>query len=151
MSVRNTSTQSGIFPTVQQARTGEPKSSVWRLALNPASLGLFVLAFAVAFLGYNCKVSQFCPPSTHSANQIQSAKLWIEHRFGFSELTVGATAPTTRGRVYAEQGAFAFSAAAPALVFRGAPRGIPLRARPRAVPFFHSAIPLRSPPFPISL
>lgn len=145
MSDDNPSTQSCTLRVRALARGRE----VWRQVSNPLALGLLGLAVAVALWGYGYKLSLYSPPEGPGSRV--PAKLWIEHRFGFDRFSSSAAAPNLKARIYAQPGVSALVAAAPELPLRSVSSLFLRTARPRAIPFFHSAIPLRSPPLAISL
>lgn len=118
---------------------------------NPLALGLLGLALAVTLSGYGHKLSQYRNLSNDSAPRIPVAKLWIEHRFGFDAFSKSATALNLKARVYAHSNTPVLIAAAPQFYFQGNAGLLSVTARPRVIPFFHAAIPLRSPPVNISL
>lgn len=145
MSDDNPSTQSCTLRVRAVARGRE----VWRQVSNPLALGLLCLAVAVALWGYGYKLSLYSPPE--GSGPRVPAKLWIEHRFGFDRFSSSAAAPNLKARVYAQPGVSALLAAVPEFLLLNVPDLLLATARPRAIPFFHSAIPLRSPPLAISL
>jgi len=109
-------------------------------------LGLLALALSVTLWGYASKLSVFEAFSGGTSPATPAAKLWIEHRFGFSDLCACARASSDKQRNYAQAGADALFTPSPEAAFNEGQVAPMLIAQPRAVPFFHSAIPLRSPP-----
>lgn len=122
---------------------------LWRQISNPLALGLLGLAVAVTVWGYGYKLSLYIVPSGTSSSRIP-AKLWIEHRFGFSELSSSATTPNLKARIFAQPSVWALLAAGPEFSSHNVTALLSGALRSRTIPFFHAAIPLRSPPFNVS-
>lgn len=141
------------FPKISPlpARALALASQVWREIWNPLALGLLGLALAVTLSGYGYKLSLYRSLRDSSAPRIPVAKLWIEHRFGFAACSPGATSPRLKARVYAQPGASAVFAAAFEFPFQTGTSLPQVSAHSHVIPFFHAAIPLRSPPVAISL
>jgi len=153
MSGGNPGTQMHRSPVGEHPRScgqARVRNHAWqRLNSKPPAVVLLGLALAVTFWVSASRISRSGADS--SQVRIPAAKLWIEHRFGFAEVTSAVTAPTVNERFYAQSGAGALLAQAPQLYLKAVPGALPVFARPRAIPFFHSAIPLRSPPSLLSL
>lgn len=145
MSDDSFSAQSRTFPIRALACGRE----LWLQISNPLAFGLLGLAVAVAVWGYGYKLSLYTvPPGTSSR---VPAKLWIEHRYGFSQLSSGIAAPSLKARVEAQHpGAAALFGAVPKLAFQGITGLLSVTVCWRTIPFFHAAIPLRSPPLVLS-
>lgn len=112
-----------------------------------AAFGFVALALAVVLWGSGYRLSLYNSPAHKSLPRVPVAKLWIEHRYGFvHHLNV----PVVKARIYAQPGASALIAYSVRISLRHLLATVPFTARPRAIPLFHAAIPLRSPPFPIS-
>jgi hypothetical protein len=143
----NPSTQSRTFPTRALAWGRD----VWRQIANPLALSLLGLALTVTLSGYGYRVSQYWALRDNSAPRVPVLKLWIEQRFWFASLSKNTTFPRLKVRAYAQPGASAIPAAAPEFSLLGVTALLCLTARPRVIPYFHAAIPLRSPPLKVSL
>jgi hypothetical protein len=118
---------------------------------NPLALGLLGLALAVTLWGYGYKLSLYGALRDHSVPRVPVAKLWIEHRFGFAAFPSSATAVKLKTRFHTYPDASQRYAAAAGICFPGKAGLLSITARPRVSPFFHAAIPLRSPPVIIFL
>jgi hypothetical protein len=107
------------------------------------ALCLLGLALAIALWAFSSKLSRFDFSHGGTLGHVPAARLWIEQRFG---IAVTARVVSSRPRIHGQPGADALIANSPAFDFDCVP-AMPARAtRPRALPFFQSAIPLRSPP-----
>lgn len=128
-----------------------PGRELRRMISNPLALGLLGLSLAITLWGSAGKVSSIDAACGHSHAPLPVAKLWIEHRFGFAAVSGAATAPRSKSRIYAQAGVDALIVPPSGIYLQAILKAAPVTARPRAIPFFHSAIPLRSPPSLISL
>lgn len=124
---------------------------LWRAISNPLAVGLLGLALAVTLWGYGYKLSLYGSVCGNSTPRVPVAKLWIEHRFGVAAFSQDSNSPKLKPRVYAQPGASAVFAVASVLPFQHGPALPPVSVRAYVTPFFHAAIPLRSPPLPTSL
>lgn len=113
---------------------------------DPLALGLLGLALAVALWSFGSRLSLYSS-SDPSVPHVPKARLWAEQRVGMDSLTHHATARRLKARVYVNSsGVFAPLAADPKFFLRVTQSLRSVMGRPRSIPFFHSAIPLRSPP-----
>lgn len=113
-----------------------------RPVLSPLALGLSVLALAVALWG----VSRVNAKCSRPQARVPAARLWIEHRFGFAIVPGAAAAHAAKVRIFAQAGADAALIQSCASFSHYTLPAVTVAAHSRALPFYHSAIPLRSPP-----
>ncbi len=141
MTVGNSLAHRRSFRVAAKDRNHAPRC----LNSKPPAVVLLGLALAVTLWGAGSKFSRYYEaPNAHP--RVPVARLWIEHRFGFADLLSIATAPTVKERIFAQSGAGAFIAHPAELYLRAVAGALPVAAQPRPIPFFHSPIPLRSPP-----
>ena len=148
MSDGNSSTQRRqFFPEPAARERFLPLSAGLRNQIfDPLALALLGLALAVALWGFGSRLSQYGSPSDASVPHVPKARLWSEHPVGIAAIESHATILRLKPRAYVNSGAFAPIGASPKLILHEFP-GMPSpTGRPRSIPFFHSAIPLRSPP-----
>lgn len=131
----------------EAGRGGAMRKRILRLRCSHATaLGFLGLALAVALWGFSYKLSRYDYSLSGSLSRVPVAKLWLEQRFATGGIQGTAKLVPSNSRIYAQPGANALHSYSPVLGF-DSDQTLPVRAvRPRAVPFFHSAIPLRSPP-----
>lgn len=119
---------------------------ILRGGCSPATaLGLLGLSFAIALWAFSYKLSRFDFSHGDTLSHVPVARLWIEQRFGISGIAGTAKVHPSK-RIHAQPCADALAANSPEFGFDCAPVMPAASARPRAIPFFQSAIPLRSPP-----
>lgn len=143
MFVGNPPTPGCTYPMRARDRLRE----VWHQVSNPLALSLLGLALTVTLWGYAYRLSQYTNVPCGSQPRLLAPRLWNEQRFGLTGISSDAAFLNFKARVYAHPGGSAAIAAAPAFSVQSV-SGVPLvAARPRVVPLFDAAIPLRSPPF----
>lgn len=148
MSDANSSAQCGQFfpePVTRerlQSRFGERCNRI----SSPLALGLLGLALAVALWGFGSGLSLYLSLSDTSIPHLPKARLWSEHRVGLAAIKSHAGSHRLNARVYVNSGAFSPIPADPRLFLHEIPVMLSITGQPRSIPFFHSAIPLRSPP-----
>ncbi len=118
--------------------------SRWRQTFRPTALGFIALALAVVIWGYGYKLSlYFTAPD--SQDEIPAAKLWIEHRNGYSvEFRVTAERQFLRDQHWHSTSMLA-TAQLPDLVSIWS-AFVPAVPPAAALAFFHSGAQLRAPP-----
>lgn len=123
------------------------RGRILRGGCSPATaFGLLGLSLAIALWAFSYKLSRFDFSRGDTLSHVPVAKLWIEQRFALAGITGTAKIVPSNSRIYAQSGADAFIASSPESVLNYE-TAMPARAaRPRAIPFFQTAIPLRSPP-----
>jgi hypothetical protein len=131
----------------ESARKGVKCVRILRGGCTPGTaLGLLGLAFAIALWAFSYKLSRFDFSHADTLAHVPAPRLWIEQRFGIAGIAGAARVTPSKPRIHAQPGADALIANSPEFVFDCAPAMPALAARPRAIPFFQTAIPLRSPP-----
>lgn len=113
---------------------------------TPSALGLLGLALMVMLLGFGSRPFPCSSPAENSGPHILKVRMCAEDRPGADVVASHATALNLKARVYANAGAFTPIAVSHNLVLREVSGVLVIAGRPRSIPFFHSAIPLRSPP-----
>lgn len=114
---------------------------ILRGGCSPATaLGLLGLALAIALWTFSYKLSRFDFSRGSALAHVPTARLWIEQRFEISG--IAGTAKVVQSN---SPRADALVTNSPEFGFECA-QAVPATGRPRAIPFFQSAIPLRSPP-----
>lgn len=122
------------------------ENSAWSQTCRPSALALLGLAIAVALWGFGYKLSEYSN-APDPLQRTSVAKVWIEHRYGFASTQHARALPR---RTYTDRSRI-FDVSSPAVqpIFT-VERSTALvsESEPRRIPFFQSAIPLRSPPIP---
>jgi len=129
-----------------QASSGDLRSALQAMQdqFRPCRVGLLLLAFAVALFAFGYKASLFQYRS-HQIRSFPVAKAVVEqHRFGHAPLSAYSVRHRTRLQFEIDPQNLLGQTFTSLPVFTdNAPR---IFAPPRALPFFDSALPLRSPP-----
>jgi len=125
-------------------RTSRTGASTASSEHHPCRVGLLLLAFAVALFAFGYKASLFQYRS-HQIRSFPVAKAVVEqHRFGHAPLSAHSVRHRTRLQFEIDpQNLLGQTFTSLPVFTANAPR---IFAPPRALPFFDSALPLRSPP-----
>lgn len=110
------------------------------------ALGFLGLALAVALWAFSYKLSRLDFSHASKLGHVPVAKLWIEQRSGTVGIAGTARLVPSNSRIFAQPGPDVLLAESPDRGFDCDLAAAVRAAQPRAIPFFHSAIPLRSPP-----